>query len=291
MEMKVIIDEYQLPQELKFNFEELKTELQAKAKEYEIMTYTEEQLTEAKKDRANLNKLKKALNDERIRREKEYMQPFNEFKSKINEIISIIDKPVAMIDAQVKNYEEKKKEEKQEAINALFAAKEFPEWITVGQIQDKSWLNATTSMKQIEDRLDGWKNRIETELKTIESLPEYSFEALEEYKRTLDLNRAIAEGQRLADIQKRKKEAEERARAEAEARAKAEADAKAAEEEARRAGEQMAAGYEEGIKEEPKAVPKSLAASWISFRAFLTIDDAVALREFFESRDIEFEAN
>ena len=47
MEMKVIIDEYQLPQELKFNFEELKTELQAKAKEYEVMTYTEEQLKNA----------------------------------------------------------------------------------------------------------------------------------------------------------------------------------------------------------------------------------------------------
>lgn len=280
MEMKVIIDEYQLPQELKFNFVELKTELQAKAKEYEIMTYTEEQLTEAKKDRANLNKLKKALNDERIRREKEYMQPFNEFKSKINEIISIIDKPVAMIDAQVKNYEEKKKEEKQEAINALFAAKEFPEWITVGQIQDKSWLNATTSMKQIDDNMTGWKNRIETEQKTIESLPEFAFEAMEIYKTTLDMAKAIAEGQRLADIQKRKKEAEaaaEKMRAEAEARRK--------EEEARKAAEQ-AEGYAAGVKEHPE----DNGGAWIKFEAYLTIPQAQALREFFIKNGIEFRA-
>lgn len=280
MEMKVIIDEYQLPQELKFNFEELKTELQAKAKEYEIMTYTEEQLTEAKKDRANLNKLKKALNDERIRREKEYMQPFNEFKSKINEIISIIDKPVAMIDAQVKNYEEKKKEEKQEAINALFAAKKFPEWITVGQIQDKSWLNATTSMKQIDDNMTGWKNRIETEQKTIESLPEFAFEAMEIYKTTLDMAKAIAEGQRLADIQKRKKEAEaaaEKMRAEAEARRK--------EEEARKAAD-MAEGYAAGVKEQPYG----MAGAWIKFEAYLTIPQAQALREFFIKNGIEFRA-
>lgn len=289
--MQLEINNYQLPTEISFNFDEIKAELEEKVKKYELMTYTEEQIKDAKADRANLNKLKKALNDERIRREKEYLEPFNQFKAKINEVIAIIDKPVAVIDKQIKAAEEKRKEAKQMEIGSLFVTKEFPSWIRVNMLQDDTWLNATTSMKQIEDRLDGWKNRIETELKTIESLPEYSFEALEEYKRTLDLNRAIAEGQRLADIQKRKKEAEERARAEAESRAKAEADAKAAEEEARRAGEQMAAGYEEGIKEEPKAVPKSLAASWISFRAFLTIDDAVALREFFESRDIEFEAN
>lgn len=285
MEMKVIIDEYQLPQELKFNFEELKTELQAKAKEYEVMTYTEEQLTEAKKDRANLNKLKKALNDERIRREKEYMQPFNEFKSKINEIIAIIDKPVAMIDAQVKNYEEKKKEEKQEAINALFAAKEFPEWITVGQIQDKSWLNATTSMKQIDDNMTGWKNRIETEQKTIESLPEFAFEAMEIYKTTLDMAKAIAEGQRLADIQRRKKEAEaaaEKMRAEAEARRKEEEARKAAEQ----AGADMAEGYAAGVKEQPYG----MAGAWIKFEAYLTIPQAQALREFFIKNGIEFRA-
>lgn len=285
MEMKVIIDEYQLPQELKFNFEELKTELQAKAKEYEIMTYTEEQLTEAKKDRANLNKLKKALNDERIRREKEYMQPFNEFKSKINEIISIIDKPVAMIDAQVKNYEEKKKEEKQEAINALFNAKEFPEWITVGQIQDKSWLNATTSMKQIDDNMTGWKNRIETEQKTIESLPEFAFEAMEIYKTTLDMAKAIAEGQRLADIQRRKKEAEaaaEKMRAEAEARRKEEEARKAAEQ----AGTDMAEGYAAGVKEQPYG----MAGAWIKFEAYLTIPQAQALREFFIKNGIDFRA-
>lgn len=285
MEMKVIIDEYQLPQELKFNFEELKTELQAKAKEYEVMTYTEEQLTEAKKDRANLNKLKKALNDERIRREKEYMQPFNEFKSKINEIISIIDKPVAMIDAQVKNYEEKKKEEKQEAINALFNAKEFPEWITIGQIQDKSWLNATTSMKQIDDNMTGWKNRIETEQKTIESLPEFAFEAMEIYKTTLDMAKAIAEGQRLADIQRRKKEAEaaaEKMRAEAEARRKEEEARKAAEQ----AGADMAEGYAAGVKEQPYG----MAGAWIKFEAYLTIPQAQALREFFIKNGIEFRA-
>lgn len=280
MEFKV--NEYQLPAEISFNYEDLKAELTEKVKKYELMTYTDDQIKEAKADRANLNKLKKALNDERIRREREYMQPFEEFKGKIKEIIAIIDKPVAVIDAQIKAAEEKRKEAKQLEIGSLFVVKEFPTWVRINMIQDDTWLNATTSMKQIEDNLDGWKNRIETELKTIESLPEFSFEAMEIYRQTLDMAKAIAEGQRLADIQRRKQEAEE-------ARKKAE-------EEAEKAGQEQAAGYAEGIQEpataQPEEKPKNtLGATWINFRAFLTIDQAIELREFFISRDIDFEAN
>ena len=107
MEFKV--NEYQLPDKLTFNYEELKQELTEKVNEYKTLIYSDEQIKEAKADRASLNKLKTALNDERIRREKEYMQPFNEFKSKVAEIIKIIDEPIALIDAQVKGYEDKKK--------------------------------------------------------------------------------------------------------------------------------------------------------------------------------------
>lgn len=221
--MELRVEEYQLPEELKFNFEELKTELAEKVKTYETMVYTDDQIKEAKTDRANLNKLKKALNDERIRREREYMEPFNQFKEKINDIISIIDKPIAVIDKQIKAADDKRKADKQLEIGSLFVVKRFPDWVRIDMIQDPSWLNATTSMKQIEDNLDGWKNRISEELKTIEGLQEFSFEATEVYKKTLDMAKAIAESQRLADIQKRKeekmdkekiiKEAEELARA------------------------------------------------------------------------------
>ena len=206
--MELRVEEYQLPEELKFNFEELKTELAEKVKTYETTIYTDDQIKQAKTDKANLNKLKKALNDERIRREREYMEPFNQFKVKINEIIAIIDKPIAVIDKQIKAADDKRKADKQLEIGSLFIVKRFPDWVRIDMIQDPSWLNATTTMKQIEDNLDGWKNRISAELKTIEGLQEFSFEATEVYKKTLDMAKAIAEGQRLADIQKRKKEAE-----------------------------------------------------------------------------------
>ena len=88
--MEIKMNEMQLPEKISFNYEELKQELAAKVSMYETMIYTDDQIKEAKADKANLNKLKKALNDERIRLEKEYMVPFNDFKAKVNEIISII---------------------------------------------------------------------------------------------------------------------------------------------------------------------------------------------------------
>lgn len=274
--MELRVEEYQLPEELKFNFEELKTELAEKVKTYETMIYTDDQIKQAKTDKANLNKLKKALNDERIRREREYMEPFNQFKGKINEIIAIIDKPIAVIDKQIKAADDKRKADKQLEIGSLFIVKRFPDWVRIDMIQDPSWLNATTTMKQIEDNLDGWRNRISAELKTIEGLQEFSFEATEVYKKTLDMAKAIAEGQRLADIQKRKKEAEEAA-----ARMKAEADARRAEAEAKKQQEEA----------EKQETPKEDApASWIKFEALLTIENAGKLRQFFIDNNITFRA-
>ena len=274
--MEIRIDDFKAPEVITFNYDELKAELTEKVKTYETMVYTDDQIKEAKTDRANLNKLKKALNDERIRCEREYMEPFNQFKQKINEIIAVIDKPIAVIDKQIKAADDKRKADKQLEIGSLFVVKRFPDWVRIDMIQDPSWLNATTSMKQIEDNLDGWKNRISEELKTIEGLQEFSFEATEVYKKTLDMAKAIAEGQRLADIQKRKKEAEEAA-----ARMKAEADARRAEAEAKKQQEEA---------EKQEAPKEDTPASWIKFEVLLTVENAGKLRQFFIDNGIEFKA-
>ena len=49
MELKV--KEYQLPDALSFNFEELKMELEEKVKHYETLVYSDQQIKEAKADR------------------------------------------------------------------------------------------------------------------------------------------------------------------------------------------------------------------------------------------------
>ena len=114
--MELKINSYQLPEAISFNFEELKNELQVKTDQYTKMVYTDDNIKTAKEDRADLNRLKKALNDERLRLQREYMKPFEGFKKQVDEIIGIIDRPVLAIDRQIKEYEAIKQDEKKQKI-------------------------------------------------------------------------------------------------------------------------------------------------------------------------------
>lgn len=272
MEMKV--NEVIIPEQITWNYDEIKAELTQKIQHYETLVYDEDQIQEAKKDRANLNKLKAALNDERLRREREYMKPFQVFKDQVNEIREIIDKPIKIIDEQLEGYEEDRKRKKREEIGAYWAQEtNHPDWITLPLIFQDKWLNASYSMTQIKKDIDAKVGQINYDMETLEMLPEYSFEAVEIYKTTLDMNKAIAEGQRLADIQKRKEEAE---------KAEKELMAKVEEEEAEAIMADMEAEASPALeqKEEKKMM--------VRFEVELTVDQAKELRAFFQERGIRF---
>ena len=272
MEMKV--NEVIIPEQITWNYDEIKAELTEKIQHYETLAYTEDQIQEAKKDRANLNKLKAALNDERLRREREYMKPFQVFKDQVNEIREIIDRPIKIIDEQLEGYEEDRKRKKREEIGAYWAQETtHPDWITLPLIFQDKWLNASYSMTQIKKDIDSKVGQINYDMETLEMLPEYSFEAVEIYKTTLDMNKAIAEGQRLADIQKRKEEAE---------KAEKELMAKVEEEEA----EAIMADME--AEASPAPEQKEEKKMMVRFEVELTVDQAKELRTFFQERGIRF---
>ena len=262
MELKV--NAVAIPEAITFNYEELKTELLQKVSVYETMVYGEDQIKEAKADRANLNRLKKALNDERIKREKEYMQPFNQFKAQISEIISIIDKPVAVIDKQVKEYEEQQKQEKLEKIREFFERVNLNEFVQFEQILDQKWLNASVSMKSIEDAIIAKGNKIMEDLHVVRSLPSYAFEAEQAYLASLDLAKAVSEAHRLQDL------AEKKAAYEAQ---------KATVRENRTV--EPVKDIDVPTKEEP-------SRQWISFQAFLSVDEAKALGQFMKDNGIKY---
>lgn len=289
--MELRVNEVAIPEKISFNYEELKAELTEKVAFYETLVYTDEQVKDAKADRASLNKLKKALNDERLRQEREYMKPFYTFKAQINEIIGIIDKPVALIDKQVKDFEEKKKQEKTEAVKELYKSLGAQTFLTLEKIWDDKWLNSSTSMKSIETAIKEKIYQASNDLLTLSKLPEFGFEAAELYKETLDINKAIAEAQRLSEIAK-KAEHEAEMKAREEAREQAEEIAKAAhptvEEMPPRADENGSETIESQENAEGKTTDKN--KQWVSFAALLSTDDALALKDFFNGRNIEFKA-
>ena len=282
MELKV--QDFKVPQVIEFNYEELKQAITERTEYYETLVYSDAQITEAKEDRADLNRFKKALNDERLRREREYLEPFNDFRKKINELIAIIDKPVQVIDAQIKAYEEEKRNKKLADITDFWENELRedittmpPDWLKLTQILDQRWLNASVSMATVKKEIKAKITDINNSLQTLQSLPEFGFEATEEYKRSLDLNQALNEGRRLADIRARKAEAE-RMRAEEEAARKAAEEVRAA-----AAEDPQEPEWHKPEPEEPKD-----ERQWVTFSAYLNIEDAKKLADFFMDNKISF---
>lgn len=271
--MELQIKPFSIPEVIEGNFEELKQEITRKASDYETLVYTDEQIPEAKKDRAALNKFVDALENERKRIKKECLKPYENIEPKFKELVGIVNRAITNIDGQVKGVEENKKKKKKKEIQEYFNSLVFPDWVTFEMIFDEKWLNSSVTMKSVQTQIQETLAKIEQDLATLSNLTEFGFEAIEVYKQSLNLSKAIQEGQRLAEIQKRKREAEEEA--------------------ARRKAEQEFAKHMNPPVEEPKSetpvepIPQE-TPEWVSFQAYMTTSQALQLKNFFDCRGIEF---
>ena len=284
------------------NYDEAKAYIMDKVETYKNAYYSEDQKGLAKDDRARLNKLKKAISDMRITKKKEYLEPFNDFEERMKELAGLTDEALEQIDSQVKAFDEKRKAEKQKAIEELFSQIGFQNFVTLEKIQDPKWLNASTSMKSIEDQMKSKMYEIGNGVLTLSQLPEFGFEATEVFKETLDINKAISEAKRMSEIAKAKAEAEARRKAAEEARKAAEEARRKAEEERKaqeRAAEEQRAAMAQAMTppedvqqaptEEPQPAPvQSEPKFLVKFEAIVTEKQAVELAAWFAERHIQF---
>ena len=279
--MELRVNAVSIPEAITFNYDELKAELLKKASEYESMVYTEDQIQVAKADRANLNNLKKALNAERLKREREYMKPFDDFKAKIAEIIQIIDKPTSVIDKQIKAAEEQQKAEKKKEIKAYFdgcPSIEGFETLQLEQIMDAKWLNASTSMKSIQKAIDSRLAKIAEDLAVVRSLTAFAFEAEQMYKNTLDLARAVSEAHRIQDM------AEKKAAYEAQKAAATPPDFSNL-----KPGDRVSfEGATHTAADIPPELPSEPLREWVRFQAFMTPEEAKALGQYMRNNGIKY---
>lgn len=149
----------------------LKAFVEAKMSEYDISKYGEDNIAQAKEDKALLNKAAKELNDKRLELEREFMKPFNEFKTVIGETVILIKECSGKIDSVVKEAEEKAKKHKYELIEEYFNSKGFS-LVPLSRIFSDRWLNKSASMKSIRADIDSLIAEIETNLSSIEAMGE-----------------------------------------------------------------------------------------------------------------------
>lgn len=280
MELKIISpQEDGFIKEIRWNNEELKAEISEKMQEYKSLVFTAETIQDAKKDRAKLNKLRNAFEDERKKVKNRCMKPYEKFERQVEELTALIDEPIQLIDSQIKEVEENRKAQKRKEIEELFSGIGFQTFVTLEKIWDGKWLNVSVPMSRIEEQMKTRMYQIGNDVMTIKNLPEFSFEALEVYKKSLDLTMAIQEGQRLSEIQKRKAAYEEEQRR------------KAAEEAAKL---QRASSPKKSVvvkKKQDMKKPEEMAEPKImklDFRVWGTEEQIMGLRQYLIDNKIKF---
>lgn len=204
-----------------WNFDELKEEITKKSSDYLNLVYSDDQIKDAKQDRANLRKLVTALENKRKEIKKEIMVPYDDFASKEKELVEIINGAIENIDTQVKGYEEGLRQEKLAKVKEIYkeCIGDLDRTIPFDKIFKESWLNVSTTLKSIKEEIITIRGKIDGDLKIInaENSP-YIYEMKEEYLKDFDLMAAMAKKQQLEDTAKKKALYEEQKRKEVEER-------------------------------------------------------------------------
>lgn len=194
-------------QSIEWNFDELKQEVTKKANDYMNLVYSDDQVKEAKKDRADLRKFNTALNSKRKEVKEQIMAPYTVFESQIKEITGIVDQAIENIDTQIKGYEETKRNEKLEKVKEVYkeAIGDLDRTVPFEKIFQKRWLNVSTTLKSIKEEISGIYEKVDADLKLINNDGSlFVFEMKEEYLKNFDLQAALALKQRLEENEKKK---------------------------------------------------------------------------------------
>ncbi len=191
-----------LPKTIEFNFEELKGQLTESLALYTGLVVTEDGIKEAKEDRANLNKLREALEAKRKEVKRECMAPYTDFEAKVKELVGLIDQPIAAIDAQLKVFEEQRRADKRAAIEAVYeeTVGELRTLLPFERIWQDSWYNTGTSMKKIREAIVAAEAKVASDLEVLATVESEFAEAVKiKYLEHLDLNEALVERARLRE--------------------------------------------------------------------------------------------
>lgn len=272
---------------IKTNLNELEAYVNENLAKYQGLVYTDDQIKDAKTDRRNLNNLGKAINDWRIRQEREFNEPFAAVKEQCNRVVGRIKETSGEIDSQVKAYEQSKKEQKKQQIAAYWDEIKLHD-IPLEQIFDERWLNVTCSEKEWKTALDRRKERITMDLASFANYADAKMceFMITEYMKTLDVQMCLDRWNEQVEAERRAEEA--KARAEAIRQAREEETRRRAEMAAQRAAEESRPAPQEDPAPQEAPDPRDFLYSPTFKMIDLTYDQAMDLTNYFKNKGLKF---
>ena len=187
-------------QKITDNMSEVKEYALETKKYYENLVFTDEQIKEAKDERANINKAVKRVADYRKDIVDKFNKPLEEFVRNAKETESILKEASNSIDVQVKKYEEEEKQKKKDECEELFnnLVGDLSELITFEKVSDNRWLNKTTKMTEVEQDIKNVIEKVNTGLQAIKELnSEFETELINTFLQDYDLSKAIMKNTQL----------------------------------------------------------------------------------------------
>lgn len=272
---------------IEWNFEELKEEVTAKAKEYAATVYTDETIKAAKADRATLNKFVEAVKGERTAIRKKLLEPDELFGEQIKELTGIVQSAIDNIDVQIKDYESRQREEKTAKVKEFYEANihDIGQYLPFDRVMKPQYANASTTMKSIKEEILALIQKVDEGLAILNEVDSpYAGDMKQVFLQTYDIGAAMARRNQLeseAENRRLYMEEQERRKAEREAARKAEAD------------RVMQAGRAPE-PEPPKETPQKIETveepvNVIDFRVYATMAQLMKLKAFLNDNGIRFE--
>ncbi|VDG31496.1 hypothetical protein [Lactobacillus sp. CBA3605] [Lactiplantibacillus mudanjiangensis] len=121
---------------------------------YQDMVVTSDTEADTKKVRAELRKLKAALDDRRKEIKRGYNQPLREFEAKVKSLEASIDMIIDPITVGLNELEVQRRDQKKQEVSDLIAEMAPNYGVEVGSIDiDPRWLNKSASHKQVVDEI------------------------------------------------------------------------------------------------------------------------------------------
>ncbi|MCB5875882.1 DUF1351 domain-containing protein [Blautia producta] len=210
--------------EVQWNNEELRKDVAGKAEEYKNTAYTAEQLPEMRKDRAKLNALVTAFEDQRKQVKKFYNTPYDKFEKEVKEVLAPVREAITLIDKGIAEVEKKYREDRKAKMQELYEkyVGDLKKLVPFARTVKEEYYKKAFTDKKLEQAYSDFFGRIWEDMKALDGLPErFRDKALLKYVESFSLSEALREGKRLEELEKameerRKKQEAERTAREAE---------------------------------------------------------------------------
>lgn len=176
------------------DYERLKDQATEIAHYVSQVEVTEENVKEAKKLLATLNKNVDQLNRRRIDIKNEILKPYEDFASQVKDIETTVKNADKIVRDQVKEMEERERQEKQDELEQIWTDRiELYDFAKVMNFCDwlkPQHLNKTQTIKKSEADMTEYLEKVERDIQTLSSM-EHADELTIEYKQSQDISRAI----------------------------------------------------------------------------------------------------